>query len=566
MGFLCLLNCCISQQDDYNNEDEWQSYYKKVEREKREQKKESALESLKEIKKRLKKYTLQDLKRELEALGVKVEDACGAKRNHKSEKKMKRELRKLVMREMKRAHLQRRVQETEEDEHDTSSQSSLNLTSDQDRSSSQESLEVEAPLSDMLDRVESGLSLSEQNMESLVVEATLNDILDKVESDLTAAKEAAEEKEAVEVKAALNDLLSGNGTELVTSLSGIQDEVESCGLEEKQLDKDVKAPLENILESVESPQRGTHADALTAVTVEAEKSVEKDADEIKAVSILSGPSLEVGLPRKETEKEGQKEERRLDGPSLDQVLEDLEMTCNALRDFLETNKRALSKGHYEEAAGDQVEKEEPVQMEAVGILTLKETAASLVDVETSKSSAEEQKNNPLQTGAVQKKKVRRGKRGRGAKGNKKTNTTTPLQNEGGEERSRAHPPQTVAAGRGDRAEERWPANHKRSQREEVRSGAHVRRQQSQMEPVSGSGHRMRGRGHTTWTGGAGRWDGQWRGPVRRWWGGAQADYTQWGGEEERRVERDMRHLRDWHHSQWRGEYGRHPHYWQNGKQ
>ncbi|XP_048126108.1 uncharacterized protein LOC125311809 isoform X2 [Alosa alosa] len=474
---------------------------------------------------------------------------------------MKRELRKLVMREMKRAHLQRRVQETEADEHDTSSQSSLNLTSDQDRSSSQESLEVEAPLSDMLDRVESGLSLSEQNMESLEVEATLNDILDKVESDLTAAKEAAEEKEAVEVKAALNDLLSGNGTELVTSLSGIQDEVESCGLEEKQLDKDVKAPLENILESVESPQRGTHADALTAVTVEAEKSVEKDADEIKAASILSGPSLEVGLPRKETEKEGQKEERRLDGPSLDQVLEDLEMTCSeyrgpaapafsytfhdkvpkcdlplnvaldALRDFLETNKRALSKGHYEEAAGDQVEKEEPVQMEAVGILTLKETAASLVDVETSKSSAEEQKNNPLQTGAVQKKKVRRGKRGRGAKGNKKTNTTTPLQNEGGEERSRAHPPQTVVAGRGDRAEERWPANHKRSQREEVRSGAHVRRQQSQMEPVSGSGHRMRGRGHTTWTGGTGRWDGQWRGPVRRWWGGAQADYTQWGGEE-----------------------------------
>ena len=93
MRVLAFLKCCGAQQDEEIPEELYGE--EGVEK----------WESLQERKERLKNLTSQDLREELEALGVKVcED--GGRKKCKSEKKLRREYRKLLMREMRTIDLE----------------------------------------------------------------------------------------------------------------------------------------------------------------------------------------------------------------------------------------------------------------------------------------------------------------------------------------------------------------------------------------------------------------------------------------------------------------------------
>ena len=71
----------------------------------------------KELKETLKKYKLEDLRTELKALGIQVNEDQD-KKTRKNDKKLKRELRKVLLRELKRVELQRQENKGEESEAD----------------------------------------------------------------------------------------------------------------------------------------------------------------------------------------------------------------------------------------------------------------------------------------------------------------------------------------------------------------------------------------------------------------------------------------------------------------
>ena len=71
----------------------------------------------KELKETLKKYKLEDLRTELRALGIQVNEDQD-KKTRKNDKKLKRELRKVLLRELKRVELQRQENKGEESEAD----------------------------------------------------------------------------------------------------------------------------------------------------------------------------------------------------------------------------------------------------------------------------------------------------------------------------------------------------------------------------------------------------------------------------------------------------------------
>ena len=71
----------------------------------------------KELKETLKKYKLEDLRTELRALGIQVNEDQD-KKTRKNDKKLNRELRKVLLRELKRVELQRQENKGEESEAD----------------------------------------------------------------------------------------------------------------------------------------------------------------------------------------------------------------------------------------------------------------------------------------------------------------------------------------------------------------------------------------------------------------------------------------------------------------
>ncbi|XP_062412472.1 golgin subfamily A member 6-like protein 24 [Sardina pilchardus] len=96
MGFLWIFNCCKAQQED----DDAEQWFFARECEAVWYGFDSEWESIQDRKQRLKKYSLEDLKKQLELFGITIVEEKGQKK-HKSEKKMKREYRKLLMRRMK---------------------------------------------------------------------------------------------------------------------------------------------------------------------------------------------------------------------------------------------------------------------------------------------------------------------------------------------------------------------------------------------------------------------------------------------------------------------------------
>ncbi|XP_041922598.1 golgin subfamily A member 6-like protein 22 isoform X2 [Alosa sapidissima] len=102
MRFLWIFNCCKAQQEDDDAEQPWfiarefetVVWYGF----------DSEWESIQERKQRLKRYSLEELKRQLELFGITIVEVKGQK---KSEKKMKREYRKLLMRRMKMVETER---------------------------------------------------------------------------------------------------------------------------------------------------------------------------------------------------------------------------------------------------------------------------------------------------------------------------------------------------------------------------------------------------------------------------------------------------------------------------
>ena len=99
MGFFCFLNCCSAEQQEEG------VVVKGVRK------------TTKELKETLKKYKLEDLRTELKALGIQVNEDQD-KKTRKNDKKLKRELRKVLLRELKRVELQRQENKGEESEAD----------------------------------------------------------------------------------------------------------------------------------------------------------------------------------------------------------------------------------------------------------------------------------------------------------------------------------------------------------------------------------------------------------------------------------------------------------------
>ena len=99
MGFFCFLNCCSAEQQEEG------VVVKGVRK------------TTKELKETLKKYKLEDLRTELKALGIQVNEDQD-KKTRKNDKKLKRELRKVLLRELKREELQRQENKGEESEAD----------------------------------------------------------------------------------------------------------------------------------------------------------------------------------------------------------------------------------------------------------------------------------------------------------------------------------------------------------------------------------------------------------------------------------------------------------------
>ena len=99
MGFFCFLNCCSAEQQEEG------VVVKGVRK------------TTKELKETLKKYKLEDLRTELKALGIQVNEDQD-KKTRKNDKKLKRKLRKVLLRELKRVELQRQENKGEESEAD----------------------------------------------------------------------------------------------------------------------------------------------------------------------------------------------------------------------------------------------------------------------------------------------------------------------------------------------------------------------------------------------------------------------------------------------------------------
>ncbi|XP_041912859.1 uncharacterized protein LOC121677857 isoform X4 [Alosa sapidissima] len=230
MGFFRFLNCCTAVPVD--------GVHGGVV--------ESGVRSTQEIRKELKKYKLEDLKRELEALGIQPDE------DRKNEKKLKRELRKVLLRELKRTELERAGNGGEVGGKD----------------------EAAEALNGALERVDPE---AEKGAEEPADGGRAADLDNAEQQDGdSAANGPMKEKGQKEKVALLIDLL-GDMTDRVDEVNSILSEagcvlrlVKAAGVtnpEEKDIDQDVVAVLDDLLDKVDS-----------TMTLTGEQQGEKDSE------------------------------------------------------------------------------------------------------------------------------------------------------------------------------------------------------------------------------------------------------------------------------------------------
>ncbi|XP_041913445.1 uncharacterized protein LOC121678199 isoform X4 [Alosa sapidissima] len=211
MGFFRFLNCCTAVPVDGVHG--------------------GVVESTQEIRKKLKKYKLEDLKRELEALGIQPDE------DRKNEKKLKRELRKVLLRELKRTELERAGNGGEAGGKDEAAEA---LNGAPERVDPEAEKGAEEP-------ADGGRAAGLDNAEQ--------------QDGDSAANGPMKEKGQKEKVALLIDLL-GDMTDSVDEVNGILSEagcvlrlVKAAGVtnpEEKDIDQDMVAVLDDLLDKVDS--------------------------------------------------------------------------------------------------------------------------------------------------------------------------------------------------------------------------------------------------------------------------------------------------------------------------
>ncbi|KAG5275685.1 hypothetical protein AALO_G00123410 [Alosa alosa] len=230
MGFFRFLNCCTAVPVD--------GVHGGVV--------ESGVRSTQEIRKELKKYKLEDLKRELEALGIQPDE------DRKNEKKLKRELRKVLLRELKRTELERAGNGGEAGGKDEAAEA---LNGAPERVDPEAEKGAEEP-------ADGGRAAGLDNAEQ--------------QDGDSAANGPMKEKGQKEKVALLIDLL-GDMTDRVDEVNSILSEagcvlrlVKAAGVtnpEEKDIDQDVVAVLDDLLDKVDS-----------TMTLTGEQQGEKDSE------------------------------------------------------------------------------------------------------------------------------------------------------------------------------------------------------------------------------------------------------------------------------------------------